>query len=155
MTRLRHPLRVVPSPMEGEFLREVLDELDRARTLQGHERRKYKRADHRCLQVVLIVKESGGEAAFMAASRNISQGGVCLLHRQMLYPAERCRVVLPLQDNRRLLVRARVVRCRFIQGILHEIGLRFDCPIKPEELNEILGAGEDPLQASPQRTEVS
>ncbi len=84
-------------------------------------------------RVVLILRESAGEVAFMAASRNVSQGGACLLHRQMLYPAEQCRLVLPLPENRHLLIRARIVRCRFIQGILHEIGVRFDRPIKPEE----------------------
>jgi hypothetical protein len=155
MARLRNPLRVIPSPMQGEFLKEVLDELDRAKTLQQQERRKYQRIGYRCMRIVLIVKESGGEVAFMAAARNVSQGGVSLLHRQMLYPAEQCRIVLPLPDNRSLLVRARVMRCRFIQGILHEIGVRFERPIKPEELGEILRMGEDSLNASVERVGAS
>ena len=151
MARLRSPLRVIPSPMDGEFLKEVLDELDRAKSLQEQEKRKYERIGYRCLRIVLIVKESGGEVAFMAAARNVSQGGTCLLHRQMLYPAEQCRIVLPLPENKRLLVRARVVRCRFIRGILHEIGVRFERPIKPEELSEILRMGEESLNASVER----
>src|SRR5512137_1923192 len=98
MARLRSPLRVVPSPMEGEFLKEVMDELDKSKGIQQQERRKFARTGSRCLHIVLIVKESGGEVAFMAAARNVSQGGVCLLHRQMLYPAEQCRIAFLLSD---------------------------------------------------------
>jgi hypothetical protein len=155
MARLRSPLRVIPSPMEGEFLKEVLDELDRNKGIQHQEKRKYTRTGYRCLQIVLIIKEAGGEVAFMAASRNVSQGGACLLHRQMLYPAEHCRLAFPLSDNRRLLVRARVVRCRFVQGILHEIGVRFERPIKPEELSEILRMDENALNLAAERAGAS
>jgi hypothetical protein len=137
------PLRVIPSPMEGEFLKQVLDELDRAAAVQQHERRKHPRITHRCLRMVLILRESEGEVAFIVASRNVSQGGACLLHRQMLYPDEPCRIVLPLPDNKHILVRGRIVRCRFIKGILHEIGVAFEHRIKPEELKEILSMGEE------------
>lgn len=152
MTRLRNPLRIIPTPMEGDFLKVVLDELDKAKATQVHERRKHQRIAHRSLRVVLITKESGGEVGFMVASRNVSQGGACLLHRQMLYPAEKCRVVFPLSGNRHLLVRARVVRCRFIQGILHEIGIRFERPIKREELDDVLSM-HDESQDGPADTE--
>jgi hypothetical protein len=141
------PLRVIPSPMEGEFLKQVLDELYRGRATQQHERRKQQRIVYRCLRMVLIVGEPEGEVAFIVASRNVSQGGTCLLHRQMLYPSEHCRVVFPLPENKHLLVRARVVRCRFIKGILHEIGVKFEHPIKPKELKEILRMSGDSLNA--------
>jgi hypothetical protein len=155
MAKLRSALRVVPSPMEGEFLKAVMDELDKSKGIQHQEKRKFSRLGYRSLQIVLIIKESGGEVAFMTAARNVSQGGVCLLHRQMLYPAEQCRIVLPLSGNKRLLVRGRVVRCRFIQGVLHEVGVRFDRPIQLAELNEILTMGKDLLNESEKRTGAS
>jgi hypothetical protein len=63
--------------------------------------------------------------------------------------------VLPLLGNKRLIVRARVVRCRFIQGVLHEIGVRFERPIKPDELSEILAMGEDSSNVSEKQTGAS
>lgn len=141
MSKLRKPLQVMPTPIDGEFLAEVLDELDQAKSVSLHERRKFGRQSHRSMNVVLIVKEAGGEIAFMVATRNISRGGVSILHRQMVYPAERCRLVFPLSGNKHLLVAAQIMRCRHVRGITHEIGVRFDRPISDEDMAEVLKDG--------------
>ena len=138
MSKLRKPLQVMPAPMDGEFLAEVLDELDKVRMAAAHERRKFTRQTHRSMNVVLIVKEAGGESAFMVATRNMSRGGTSILHRQMVYPGDRCRLVFPLPEGKRLLVSASIVRCRHVRGITHEIGVRFDRPITAGEMEDVL-----------------
>lgn len=146
MGKLRRPLQIIPAAMDGEFLQEVLDELDTARTITKHERRKFARHLHRCLRVVLIVSEVGGEVAFVVATRNVSQGGVCFLHRQMMYSGEQCKLVFPLQEGKHLLVPARTIRCQHIRGVLHEIGVRFTRPLGLNEFSQLVKQGEESLE---------
>jgi hypothetical protein len=135
------PLHVMPIPMDGAFLAEVLDELDKVKPSTPDERREFPRLIHRCLNVVLILNGAGGEIAFMVATRNISQGGASILHRQMLYPGERCRLVLPLPDSKHLLVLSEIVRCRHVRGLTHELGVRFNGPIAGDDLEKVLMHG--------------
>lgn len=144
MNRPSKPMQVVPAPMTGQFLKEVLDELDTAKAPTRHERRKYDRLGHRSLRAVLIVSEGGRDVGFFVATRNLSRGGACFLHRQMMYDDDQCRVILPLPDTKHLLVPARTVRCRHIRGMLHEIGVRFTRPLGAEELEGALRQGEGP-----------
>jgi hypothetical protein len=147
----RKPLPVMPTPIDGEFLNEVLEELDSVRVDSRHERRKFSRQVYRSMNVVLIAKEAGGEIAFMAASRNLSRGGISILHRQMMYPKDRCRLVLPLQEGKRMLVSAQIVRCRHVRGITHEIGIRFDRPISASDLED-LRKQDRPVAVTPDRS---
>ena len=142
MRELCKPLQVMPSPIDGEFLAEVLDELDKIKQAAPSERRKFDRQSHRSMNVVLLVKEAGRERAFMVATRNISQGGASILHRQMVYAAQRCRLVFRLPDSKHLLVPSVIVCCRHVRGITHEIGVRFRRPISEDLLEEVLKQGE-------------
>lgn len=127
--------------MDEEFQATVLEELDKARRQTRCERRKYERIEHWCLRVVLILKEAGEGMAFVVATRNVSRGGVSLLHRQMMYAREPCTLFFPLQGGKHLLVPGHTVRCRHVRGVLHEIGVRFDRPLSAEELDAVLKEG--------------
>jgi hypothetical protein len=62
---------------------------------------------------------------FWGPTRNISAGGLAFLHRQALAVGQELEVDIPLLDRQVLCVEARVVRCRHVKGMVHEIGVEF------------------------------
>lgn len=133
--------------MDGDLLKEVLDELDDAENRSHPERRKYERIRYRCLNVALIIREVGHDVAFMVVTRNLSRGGVSLLHRHAMSPGQPCTVVFPMRDGpKQVFVTGRTARCRHVRGLLHEVGIRFDKPITESHLKRILERGRDLLK---------
>jgi len=147
MRTSRKPLPVMPVAMDEGFLTAVLDELDGARDQWKHDRREYERTEHRRLNAVLIIREVGQDMAFMVGTRNVSRGGVSLLHRHMMHLGEPCTVAFPLRgDTRQFFVTGRAVHCRHVRGLLHEVGIRFDRPISEPDFQRILEQGRELLR---------
>jgi CheY-like chemotaxis protein len=109
-----------------------LDEREAASTVQYA--RDYVRWPYRRLSVeVQIVHPGGNKSVIYAACRNISNGGICLLHNSYIHPGSACVVTLkhPIRGDVRL--PGTVVRCMHRSGVVHELGIRFNTPILARE----------------------
>ncbi len=84
--------------------------------------------------VRLIVEgDNACRREMMLACRNISRGGVGLLHSTFMYPGTRVIAFIPRTDGTTPGLRGRVVRVQHRGGVVHEIGIRFDKDINPRD----------------------
>jgi chemotaxis family two-component system response regulator PixH len=86
---------------------------------------------------------SGAQSTLLYACRNISSGGISLLHSAYMHVGTRVIVHVPKPGGNTGLIAApgQVVRCRHVRGSVHEIGVKFDQPV---EIREVLDL--DPLE---------
>lgn len=112
----------------------LLDDLDRNSTPGGPgSRRASERHTFRQSNLpVTIVHPAGGETWFLAQARNLSATGLAVIHTGYIHAGSRCRVVLHSRANESVSVKGRVVRCRHLAGIIHELGIHYDMPIDIE-----------------------
>jgi hypothetical protein len=71
------------------------------------------------------------EVAVRVACRNISKGGMSVLHNSFLHTGTRLVVELPPppgapEDEPPRLIPAQIVRCQHRGGVVHELGIKFD-----------------------------
>lgn len=96
----------------------------------GDQRRLFARWDYRESQLPLHIAHPGGsETTIRVACRDISCGGLSALHSAFVYPGSPCAVDLPGPNGSATRVAGEVVRCVHVQGLVHEIGIRFAHPI--------------------------
>ena len=92
---------------------------------------------------VRITHPAGNEVVVRMACRNLSNGGIGLLHRSYLHLGTRCVVTLRHPFDGDFEIPGEVVRCIHIKGMIHEIGIKFDEEIdvrefmKPNPLQEL------------------
>lgn len=90
-------------------------------------RRDYVRMPFRLESVPVRLTHPGGSVSELRlASRNLSCGGISLLHNRFVHVGTAVTVVLPLQGGDTLEVRGVVRRCVHLSTILHEIGVQFE-----------------------------
>jgi CheY-like chemotaxis protein len=77
--------------------------------------------------------QRGDLAAMAMACRNISSGGMSLLHRAFIHQGSSIRVCLKKLSGEIVGVDGTVVHSRHVRGTTHEIGVHFDNPIDPRE----------------------
>lgn len=75
----------------------------------------------------------GSEVELRLACRNLSRGGVGLLHSAFVNAGVRVAVDLPRRAGGEVRVHGTVARCMHREGIVHEIGVQFDEPIAIRE----------------------
>lgn len=77
------------------------------------------------VRVTVDSDRSGPKKGGWAVARNISCGGLSVMTRRMIHPGTLVTVELPTPTGppRRLI--ARVVRCRYVSELYHEIGVSF------------------------------
>ena len=124
------------APLDQEKVVAVWDRLDRAAELVRHDRRRSQRHRYRTDAVILYIAPPGGEVRkdepVLAPTRDISRDGLCFLHGAFLEPGTQCQVVLKtIGDQKWTVHEARVVRCRHLEGLMHEVGLQFEQEIAP------------------------
>ncbi len=73
-----------------------------------------------------LIHPGGSEIELTFACRNLSRTGIGLLHNTFVHPGSRIELTLPRPDGSRELVTGEVARCEHRQGVIHEIGVRFD-----------------------------
>jgi CheY-like chemotaxis protein/HPt (histidine-containing phosphotransfer) domain-containing protein len=80
-----------------------------------------------------FVHPGGSESSVTVACRNLSAGGIGILHRTFLHKGTKC--VLSLPDTRGNLVNVPgiVVRCIHVQGTIHELGVQFAKPVRARD----------------------
>lgn len=95
----------------------------------------------RCLNVS-FTHAAGTNANVIVACRNLSCGGMSLLHNSYVHVGTGCDVVLPRVTDGVCAVPGTVVRCRHLHGVIHEVGVRFKQPIRASDfvaLDPLLG----------------
>lgn len=93
-------------------------------------RRGSARLTYRKASIALCIEQpGGGSTTVRVISRNLSRGGMSVLHAAYLHPGTRCVVVLRHRVKGDTPVKARVIRCRHVMRKVHEVGLQFDQPV--------------------------
>lgn len=120
---------------------ELLDRLDRksgsaASPERGHgrggERRVDRRFEYRQRDIGLKVEHlGGGSSQLLVSGRNLSSGGIGFLHGAYLHPGSTCQLELVTTRGQLEHVSGKVVSCRHVEGIVHEVGVQFDRRIEP------------------------
>jgi len=82
---------------------------------------------------VSVENESGHKHDMVLACRNLSRGGVGLLHSSFMYPQTVATVHLTQYDGKVVGIRGCVVRVEHRGGVVHEIGIKFDQEINPRD----------------------
>jgi hypothetical protein len=78
---------------------------------------------------ITLVHPGGNPTDLRMACRNISRGGISLLHSAFLHPGTKCTVHLPHPTLGQVAVYGQVARCRYRSGMVHEIGVAFAQPL--------------------------
>lgn len=83
--------------------------------------------------VVTVQEDNGPRRSFVMVPRNISTGGMGLLHGGFLHPGCGCSVALRDTRGRGVQVRGRIVRCRHVRGTVHDVAVKFDERVNPRD----------------------
>jgi CheY-like chemotaxis protein len=78
---------------------------------------------------VRVLHPGGSFGVIRVACRNLSRGGISVLHNCFLHPGTECRVMLPHPERGQVETPATVVRCMHRTGTIHELGIAFRTPI--------------------------
>jgi len=90
-------------------------------------KREFARWPFRRLTVAAEITHPGGTITRLKlACRNLSKGGIGLLHGGFLHQGSLCRVWLPKLNGGTIEVQGVVTRCMHRRGAVHEIGVKFD-----------------------------
>lgn len=110
-----------------EQLEIVLDEMECTADLSAVPmQRDFIRWPFRETHVQMTVRfMDGQESTFGVACRNLSSGGVAVLHSAFLHPGTKCVLELPHPVKGTQSISGQVVRCDHRQGMVHEIGVKF------------------------------
>lgn len=121
----------------------LLDFLDHHDGVGASARREFSRFRYRFPGLSIRFEHPGGTStAVRLAARNISRGGVSLLHNAFIHPGTKCEVTLVRSDGSSILRDATVARCQHRRGMLHEVGVRFAKGIDLKEFVSPTGAQE-------------
>jgi CheY-like chemotaxis protein len=116
-------------------LEEVVKRLGTATPASGKAQRGFVRWPFPQAAIELRLDHPGGTATTMkVACRNISCGGVGLLHRSFVHPGTRAHVRLPHSRKGFIDIPGVVVRCLHRAGVVHELGLCFEKPIDMQQV---------------------
>lgn len=129
--RPRKPARPNSLNLRSPQLNHILDILDRHEgTPEATRQREYARLPYRLETVVLtLLHAEGNRTRVRVACRNLSRGGIGILHSAYMHPGSRCDVTLQRVTGKPQTIPGRVVRCTHRAGVVHEIGIQFDQPI--------------------------
>ena len=116
--------------LQGPSLDEMLDELDAGGDAQASKARRHTRLSFRKDTVHMKVRQAGGcDRIMKVACRNISSGGICVLHNAFLHPGSPCAIVLKDLNVGQTVVHGDITRCEHWRGLIHEVGIKFREPI--------------------------
>lgn len=122
--------------MDGASLERFLNSRDSKRGAVKDEslRRRHVRWPYRVAALrVEFTHPGGSDTKMMLACRNLSAGGVGLLHRNYVHKGTRCTVFLVDVHQREVGMPGTVVRCTHLDGPVHEIGVQFDAPLDAKQ----------------------
>lgn len=112
---------------------EMLAKLDGSPTsAAADERRVDKRINYqRQAGLIVQMRHLGGSITnYLVKARNLSTSGIGFLHGAFVYPGTRCAIALITINDKIVRAEGEVVRCRLVSKHVHEVGVRFDQPIR-------------------------
>ena len=122
-------------------LQKLLEELDREQGANGKPDREFVRWSYQVEAVKLVIEHgTGNKVTLPVATRNISSGGISVLHSAFVHSNTPVEVILNAPDGNSILVSGKVMRCNHVTGRIHEIGIKFNEQISTKDL-----LGLDPL----------
>lgn len=104
----------------------------RAQSPSGSERRRAPRYLYHRGLVVVHLRQPGSTASepYLVPTRNLSKTGVAFLHGGFIHSGTECVMHLITRDGAWQSVPGQVVRCRFVESNIHEVGVQFTDPIE-------------------------
>ena len=109
------------SPSELHKLLETVEKRDGENKSPDRE---FVRWSYRVESVNLVIEHnSGNKINLPVATRNISRGGISILHSAYMHTGTPCELLLRLPGGEALSVRGTVRRCAHLIGRAHEIGV--------------------------------
>ncbi|MHC5113866.1 MAG: response regulator transcription factor [Planctomycetota bacterium] len=118
--------------LEDDERQRMLEDLDSAQAARESGRNEFRHEFH-ATDVPLLVRHADGrgESRFLVYGRNISRGGIAVLHSGYVTIGADCQVVLPRVGEKPIVVRGVIRHCRLVAGSWHELGIRFRAAIDP------------------------
>ncbi|MEM9064420.1 MAG: response regulator [Planctomycetota bacterium] len=135
MTTSKKPNACRPNSIgiSGSALDRLLDQFDGSGENISPRREFVRRAYRKHGIMIRVAQLSGLDVTLRVACRNLSRGGMSVLHNAYLHPGSRIAAALPHPIERFIKVTGTVVRSTHRTGTVHEIGIKFDEPIDPGE----------------------
>lgn len=97
----------------------------------GSVKRTFARWPFRQCSLQLVLDHPGGSrATLQVACRNLSRGGAGVLHGAFVHSGTPCRLEMPRLDGRHESIGGLIVRCTHMQGVMHELGVKFTEPVR-------------------------
>lgn len=123
---------------EIDALRQMLDGGAEGISDAGSIKRHYRRwAMDTCAVHIRMTHPGGMATALDYTARNISGGGMSILHTSFVHNGTRCLIVMQSKARGRVEIGGSVIRCRHCKGKVHEVGIKFDQTIDVREFLEI------------------
>lgn len=133
----------------------ILNKLELAEKMSAHKpRRGSARLEYRTRDIPMsVVHPGGGVGRFIVLGRNLSTGGIALLHAGYLHNGTECRMALTLPRGGAKTLVGKVVFCRLVAGQIHEIGVQFSEQINIEDFaaSELKKLSDDPCDREAMR----
>lgn len=131
MSSLAEKTRIQSIPLSDTELDLLLDRLDASEEQsKKSERRSEDRFPYRKRTTVIEFKRpEGSMTAFLVPTRNLSRNGMCVLHSGFVHEETRCEIQLVTTHNMWQTVEGIIRWCRYVEGRIHHLGIRFDQPI--------------------------
>lgn len=106
--------------------------MDEGCAIVGRDRRS-QRYPYRVKALALHMQQPGSSivVSYVVATRNISEGGIAFLHGGFVHPGTRCMAQLITTYGTWDDVEGEVIDCRYQQGNVHEVVMKFDRDIDP------------------------
>jgi CheY-like chemotaxis protein len=125
--------------LDSGRLNRFLDDRDRLSAQnESKPRRDFVRWPFRNACIALTVVHPGGSnSVFNVACRNLSSGGIGILHSSYMHKGTRCFISLPRTDGQKVSMEGTIVRCSHVSGTIHEIGIQFLKPIDAKQYVEL------------------
>ena len=137
ITSAERPNTIGLGQRELEILLSKLEAADNKSKVSA--RREFSRWPFRQATIkVTLIQPAGSEVVLKLACRNISRGGISLLHNQFVHPGSMVVVALPTLNGTVKEIVGTIKRCVHKKATLHELGVQFEEPV---ELRDYLGAG--------------
>lgn len=122
-------------------LHRLLEKFDQGNEHVNNPDREFVRWAFRVGAVDLTIQHAnGGKVTIPVATRNISRGGISILHASFVHLKSPCDITLKVSGGKKMVIPGKVVRCNHLEGRVHEIGIKFDEQISTRDL-----LGLDPL----------
>tara|TARA_R110002072_G_scaffold150953_5_gene299878 strand:+ start:5106 stop:6236 length:1131 start_codon:yes stop_codon:yes gene_type:complete len=122
-------------------LNKLLEQFDKDQESYVNPDREYVRWSFRVGAVELTIQHgNGAKVTIPVATRNISRGGMSILHASFVHVNSPCEITLKLANGTSQTIQGKIVRCGHLEGRVHEVGIAFNEQISTKDL-----LGLDPL----------